>query len=190
MAQYDVTLRDYWRIVRRRKTIVIFATAVLGITSFATALVSQPTPRYRTYAKIQYESSQTAQQAYIQALGETGSLETQQAVITSYPVVERMAHRLGYVDTARASDDERIQAILKLRPMIGTEIEGLTSIITISVTHGDRFAARDIANAAADEYAGYNYETRNAQIVRSRRFIKVQRDTVKGRLKAAQERLR
>ena len=26
MPQYDVTLRDYWRILRKRKTIVIFAT--------------------------------------------------------------------------------------------------------------------------------------------------------------------
>ena len=81
MAQYDVTLRDYWRILRKRKVIVIFATVMLGLTSFATALVSRPEPRFRATAKVQYEKTQTAQQAYAAALGASNDLEIQQAVI-------------------------------------------------------------------------------------------------------------
>lgn len=191
MPQYDVTLRDYWRILRKRKVIVVFATAMLGMTSFAAALVSKPEPRFKATAKVQYEKKQqTAQEAYVEALGESDNLETQQAVISSYPVVERVAHRLGYVDTTTASDEERIRAILQLRPLVQTEVEGFTNIITISITHRDRFRARDIANAVAQEYVNYDFETRNAQIRQSRNFIKAQRDTIAARLRGNQERLK
>ena len=69
MPQYDVTLRDYWRILRKRKTIVIFATVMLGVTSYITALMSTPTLRYEASSKIQFEQNQSAQEAYISALG-------------------------------------------------------------------------------------------------------------------------
>ena len=142
MPQYDVTLRDYWRILRKRKVIVIFATIMLGLTSFATALISKPTPRYRTTAKVQFERSQSAQEAYVSALtGGGDDLATQEAVITGYGVVERVAHRLGRVDTTTATDEERTQAILDLQPLIQTSVNGLTSIISITITHNDPFLA-------------------------------------------------
>jgi capsular exopolysaccharide synthesis family protein len=190
MAQYDVTLRDYWRILRKRKVIVIFATVMLGLTSFATALVSRPDPMYRATAKVQYEKTQSAQQAYAAALGASDNLEIQQAVITSYPLVERIAQRLGLLDTVKATDEDRIKSILSLRPIIQTSVEGLTNIITITINHRDAFRARDIANAVAEEYTEYNFETKNAQLLQARAFIKTQRDTVEARLRAAQEKLK
>ena len=34
MAQYELNLRDYWRIMRKKKSIVIFTTLMLGFFSF------------------------------------------------------------------------------------------------------------------------------------------------------------
>ena len=190
MPQYDITLRDYWRIVRKRKLYIIFATIMLGFTSFATAYFSKPELKFRTEAKVQFERSLSAQEAYVSALSGSDDLETQQAVIKSYDVVERIAHRLGYVDTTTASEDERIQAILNLRPLLNTSIEGLTNIITISITHSNRFTAREIANTAAEEYRQYNYEVRNAQLLKTRLLIQSRRDTVLARLKRSQDELK
>jgi succinoglycan biosynthesis transport protein ExoP len=190
MPQYDVTLRDYWRILRKRKVIVSFATVMLGLTSFATAMVSKPVPSFLAEAKVQYEKHATAQEAYVDALGETDGLESEQAVITSYPVVERVAHVLGDIDTTKATDEERIQAILKLRPKISTEGEGLTNLISIRAEDGDRKRAQKIANVVAEEYAEYNFQSKNAQRLQSRRFVKSQRDTVEAHLKTAQSLLK
>ena len=44
MAQYEVTLRDYWRILRRRKGVVIFTAFLLGFFSFVLAQIWQPFP--------------------------------------------------------------------------------------------------------------------------------------------------
>lgn len=190
MPQYDVTLRDYWRILRKRKTIVIFATVMLGVTSYITALMSTPTLRYEARAKIQFEQNQSAQEAYISALGGSDALETEQTVITSYPVVTRVAHRLGVIDTTEATHEEKIRAILSVRGKISTEVEGLTNIITITVTENQPDAAQRLANVVAEEYRDYNFEAKNAKVLNALNFIKSQRDTVQKRLRAAQNRLR
>ena len=44
MAQYEVTLRDYWRILRRRKGIVLFTAFLLGFFSFLIASIWKPQP--------------------------------------------------------------------------------------------------------------------------------------------------
>ena len=69
MPQYDVTLRDYWRILNKRKIIVIFATLMLGLTSYVTAYMSTPQLRYESTAKLQYEEARSAQEAYIPGIG-------------------------------------------------------------------------------------------------------------------------
>ena len=65
MAQYEVTLRDYWRILRRRKGIVIFTAFLLGFFSFVMAQVWQPIPEYTASAKIQIESNQSVTNLYL-----------------------------------------------------------------------------------------------------------------------------
>ena len=69
MAQYEVTLRDYWRILRRRKGIVIFTAFLLGFFSFVMAQVWQPIPEYTVSAKIQIESNQTVTNLYLEIFG-------------------------------------------------------------------------------------------------------------------------
>jgi polysaccharide biosynthesis transport protein len=190
MPQYDVTLRDYWRILRKRKTIVIFATVMLGITSYITALMSTPTLRYEASAKIQFEQNQSAQEAYISAIGGADALETEQTVISSYPVVTRVAHRLGVIDTTDATHEEKIRAILSVRGQIRTEIEGLTNIITITVSGTKPDKTQEMANVVAEEYREYNFETKNAKVLGALNFIRAQRDTVQKRLRVAQNKLK
>ena len=190
MPQYDVTLRDYWRILNKRKIIVIFATLMLGLTSYVTAYMSTPQLRYESTAKLQYEEARSAQEAYIQALGSADAIETELAVITSYPVLERVAHELGFVDTLSATYENRIQSILSLQRKVRTAVEGLTSIITVTASDTDPDRTQEIANKVATVYEDHSYRTKNAQLIASRSFIKNQRDTVRSRLLRAQNRLR
>ena len=34
MAQYDIDLRDYWRIIRKRRSIIIFSMITMAVLSF------------------------------------------------------------------------------------------------------------------------------------------------------------
>ena len=64
MAQYEVTLRDYWRILRRRKGIVFFTGILLCFFSFTIASVWQPDPLYSAVAKVQLNRHQNLTVSY------------------------------------------------------------------------------------------------------------------------------
>lgn len=190
MAQYDVTLRDYWRIIRKRKLYILFATVMLGLTSFATAFYSKPTPKYRAETKVQYERAQSAEEAYTFALSGSDDLATQQEVIRSYEVAERIAVKMDMLDPVKATEEQRFNAINSLRGQIVTSVEGMTNIIAISITDGDKFRARELANTVAEVYQSYNHEMRNAKMVNARKFITSQRQRVSKKLQEAQNELK
>ncbi len=55
MAQYDINLREYWRILKKRKFIVLFVGIVLGVFSTAFAVFKAPTPIYTSVFSIKFE---------------------------------------------------------------------------------------------------------------------------------------
>jgi uncharacterized protein involved in exopolysaccharide biosynthesis len=57
MAQYDVDLREYWRIIRRRKTYIIFLIIIVGICSYGFARIKEPAPLYEAIAAIKIDRS-------------------------------------------------------------------------------------------------------------------------------------
>ena len=69
MAQYEVTLRDCWRILRRRRGGVIFTAFLLGFFSFVLAQIWQPIPEYTAEAKIQIEANQSMDSLYLESFG-------------------------------------------------------------------------------------------------------------------------
>src|SRR3972149_1063579 len=83
MAQYELNLRDYLRVLRKRKLIVIFAAFSLGFFSFFFATLQKPIPLYRAESSVKVEQSTTATGMYIESLnyGETSNLDTQSAII-------------------------------------------------------------------------------------------------------------
>ncbi len=58
--QYDLNLRDYLRIVRRRKWILLGLPVLSGLTGFLSAPV--PTSEYQAVAKIQISKSRLSSQ--------------------------------------------------------------------------------------------------------------------------------
>ena len=55
MAQYEMNLRDYWLIIRRRRLIIIASTVLVSLFSFWFA--KQETPVYQASAAIKFEQS-------------------------------------------------------------------------------------------------------------------------------------
>ena len=188
MAQYEVTLRDYWRILRRRKGIVLFTGFLLGFFSFVMAhTIGKEVPKFEAAAKVQIGSNQSLESLYLQTLSYSGGgdqLETQQAIITSFPVLKRVGRELGLfsdgaVDTARV--------VLGLQDIISTSQDGYTNIVVIGSTHTDPFMAKALANTVAKAYREYDYDENKKQAAKQRRFIENQRAKVRLALERAEE---
>lgn len=197
MPEYTLSLRDYWRILRKRKTVVFFTTLTLGFFSFAFATVKKPVPMYSATASVKYEKSFTLTGLYMQTMTWWGSegLDTQAEIIRSYPVMERAAKKLGYIDPDLTSEqirsDERLMGIvLNLQSKVSTRVAGYTNIIDITVTSSDPKEAQHLANAMAEAYREYNAEEKNKRIIEARKFIEQQLARKREELRKAEEALR
>jgi len=93
MAQYDLNLRDYWRILRKRKWSVAFITLAFGGLAFLFAQVEKPSSLFQATAVVKFERATTLVGLMVEtiSLAQGDSITTQAAVVRSFSVLERAA---------------------------------------------------------------------------------------------------
>jgi capsular exopolysaccharide synthesis family protein len=197
MTQYDLNLRDYWRVLRRRKWSVLFVAGTFAAMAYAFAYVQKPVPIYQTTAVVKFERTTTLVGLLVETISvsQGDNLATQTAVIRSFPVLERAAKLLGMIPSDLDSDAIKrnpsyIQFISDLRAQVTATPEENTTLINIAVTSSEASRAARLANAVAEAYREENGLTRNRQIREARRFIEEQVAEVSGRLRQAEDALR
>ena len=186
MAQYEMNLRDYWLIVRRRRMIIIASTVLVAALSFGFA--RQKVPIYQATTAVKFEQSTQLSGLLVEVLSYSSadSIETQVTIIKSYPILEEVAKRLGYLKvtpTAAASREAKgywgvldsINGKLKVARVPNT------SILEITATSTKPREAQDLANATAEAYRDYNKSLRNSRVSEARRFIENQLKDVEAR---------
>jgi len=91
MAQYDLNLRDYWRIFRRRKGIIAIVTLAFGVMAYVFAEVQKPHPIYQATAVVKFERATTLVGLLVEtiSLSSGDNISTQAAVVRSFSVLER-----------------------------------------------------------------------------------------------------
>ncbi|OPX41384.1 MAG: hypothetical protein B1H13_02390 [Desulfobacteraceae bacterium 4484_190.3] len=197
MAQYDINLRDYWRVIKKRKFIIVFTVLAMGLFSLIFAIMGKPVPLYRASASVKIEKTGSVTGLYIQAISwsQTDDMETQAAVIKSYLIMERVAKKLGMIPADLPSEKVRANSrylgiILNLKNMVETQQEGYSNIINITVTSEDPVFAQRLANAIAHVYKEERTRDLNKRTIEARRFIENQLKIIKKRLKNSEERVR
>lgn len=192
MAQYEPNLRDYWIIIRRRRTIIIACTLLVAAVSLV--LARQKVPLYTSTAAVKYEQSTTLSGLLVEvlAVNSADNIETQVSLIKSYPVLEEVARRLGKLPQTAAGEVQResrsYQATLDgIAAKVRAARVPSTSIIEISVASTNPREAKDLANTIAEVYRDYNKANRNARVREARKFIESQLREVEARVKRAEE---
>jgi len=194
MAQYDLNLRDLQRILRRRWKVVIFAT--LLVVSFSYFFGRSRQPLYNSSSSVKVEETSTVAGLLLQRLTYTrwDNIATAEELIRSFPVMEKVAKRLGKIDRDLPSSEiQRNQELASMvNSMIGkviTERSGRTNIIDIVVTSSDPYEARDISQSLAQVFTEVHLEQRSRQDKETREFIETQKRLALSALNAAEERL-
>ncbi|MBI1846742.1 MAG: polysaccharide biosynthesis tyrosine autokinase, partial [Candidatus Rokubacteria bacterium] len=195
MAQYEMNLRDYWMVVRRRRLVILGS--VLLVVLFSIVFAQRRTPEYEATAAVKYEQSSSLSGLLVEVLSysTSDSIETQATLIKSSPVLEEVARRLGRLPQTSAGGAVRespayMAALNSLAARIKTSRVPSTSIIDITVKSTSAAEARDLANTVAEAYRDYSRNQRNARIVEARKFIESQLKEVEARVRAAEEDLR
>src|SRR2546426_5925598 len=193
MAQYEMNLRDYWRIVRRRRLVILASTILVAVFSFWFA--KQKVPTYQATASVRFEQSTSVTGLLIEVLSFSPGndpIETQATIIKSFPVLEQVAKRLGKLPamsaTAAIRESKAYTAVIdSLASRIKTGRVGGANIIEISATSTHPREARDTANAVAQLYKEYAGALRNVRITEARQFIEQQLRDLEARVKRAEE---
>ena len=197
MTQYDLNLRDYWRILRKRKWAVAVVALAFGATAYIFAELQKPEPVYQSTSVVKFERSTTLVGLLVETISISSgdSIATQAAVVRSFSVLERAAKALQVIpadlDSEAIKRNPRyVQFITDLRGRVTAAPEENTTLINITVSSPSPAEATRTANAVAQAYREENLLTRNRQVREARRFIEEQLVEVGGRLKAAEDGLR
>jgi Mrp family chromosome partitioning ATPase/uncharacterized protein involved in exopolysaccharide biosynthesis len=170
---------------------------LLASFTFILSEFRKPTPLYVATSQVKIEQSSSLTGLFVELFTYSSgdNLATQAKIIKSFPVMERVARRLGLIppevtpEEVRQSE-EMLQIISDLQDKIETKRVGKTNIIDIIVTSADPAEAQKIANWTAEEYREVNILSKNKQVHEARKFIEEQLKIVSGRLRSAEENLK
>jgi len=195
MPQYELNLRDYWRIIKKKKVIVITTVILLGTFSFIFALMNKPEPIYQAVASLKIERASSLAGLYDYYWSGGNDLATRAEEIKSYPIIEKAAQVMGLIDSSISSEEIRsdpryFSIVLNLRNKVKTQQEGYTNIINIITTSHDPREARDLANALAKVYIKESFKERNKQITQALETIKTQLDKARKAMQESQRKVR
>lgn len=197
MASYELNLRDYWRIIKKKKIIVIVTIVMLGSFSFFFALMNKPTPMYQATASLKIEKSTDLTGMYLQSFNwyAGDEMATRGEEIKSIPMVEKAAQVMGLLDSSLTSQEirsnpEYFAIVDKLKRRIKTEQEGYTNIIHIKVTDYDPQRTADLANALAQVYIKESFQLKNAKAISAMKAIKKQLAQAERNYKNSEKKIR
>ncbi|MBU1633512.1 polysaccharide biosynthesis tyrosine autokinase [bacterium] len=178
MASYELNLRDYWRIIKKKRIIVIVTVVMLGSFSFFFAMMNKPTPMYQSTASLKIEKSTDLTGMYMQSFNwyAGDEMATRGEEIKSIPIVMKAAQIMGLLDSTLTdkeitSNPEYFEVVDKLKARIKTEQEGLTNIIHIKVTDYDPQRTSDLANALAQVYIEESFQIKNSKAINAMKAI-------------------
>ncbi|MBI5569646.1 MAG: hypothetical protein HY914_06835, partial [Desulfomonile tiedjei] len=188
MAQYDLNLRDYWLVVRKRKGIILLTMLLVSGVTWVMTLLASPQMVYEASARVKFDrsTSMSGLMTEVLAMSSEGSnIATQAEIIRSVPVLVRAGKKLGLVNKEVEPKEARFpQAVLAkvydLKNNISVSQEGTMNILKIAATAEAAELAARLANAVAEAYREENIASRNRQVDEAKLFVE-------GRLKDIEE---
>lgn len=190
MAQYDISLREYWRILRKRKVIVLSTAVILGFFSTVFAVIGAPDPTYTATCSIKFERETTVEGLYAKTITWSGGddMETQISIIRSYSVFEKVAQKMGFVPPGGFKEEDPLRlnmvaAIEGLQPKVRVTRENLTNILNIEATDADPLLAQRLANTIALTYKELHSEQQMKRNTEAIKYIEDQLKDVRENLK-------
>lgn len=189
MAQYELNIQDYLRIIKRRKWIILLT--AIAVEGSVVVFTNLQTPVFQASATVKVEPSLT-----IAGMASTDmswdmvtALNTEVKIIRSAVVAEMTARKLGLI-SENTPADKRNGAIGSIQGKVSAERMGETNLITIAATSSNARETAQIANAAAEVYIERGIDDRNRRAREQRQFIEKQMTDAEKKLKDTEEALK
>jgi len=172
MAQYELSLRDYWRVIRRRRWIIVLIFLAIFFPTIFYAYSQRPV--YQAEAQVRITERKTFggvwTEAFISPIGDPMLIQAE--LITSREVAIRAAKILGFVPADKESyTDTENRIISDIQDSVSASIKPNTDIIKIVVTHSDPLTPCLYADAIAEAFDRYSLDKKIQEAAEVLRII-------------------
>lgn len=188
-SRYELTLGDYWRMLIKRKYIVLMT--FISVLAGTIAYTNAQTPIYRADAAVRISQSASAfsmDPSMFYGGGGSDPMAIHESSITSQKVLERVVIRLGLLEPEAKADD-LINKVEEIRGAISTKVMGSTDIIQISVHYEDPELCAALANQIAEVFSEINLLDKTKQARHLRQFVEGQLKLFDEKLKSTEEKI-
>jgi Mrp family chromosome partitioning ATPase/uncharacterized protein involved in exopolysaccharide biosynthesis len=189
LPQYELNTRDYLRIFRKRKLIIILT--FLAVTLVSLIFIPEQAPVYTASATIKIEERKTIAGLLTEEVvfNPADIMESETKIIKGYPIMKKVALKLGRIkDNYPLGEVDSI--VSELQDQIETERIGSTNMIKITATSGIAKEAMDLANTVAQVYLEENLLEKTKESRHARQFIEEQLSSLETRLTQTEDRLK
>ncbi len=164
-------LRDYLAVLRRRKWVILLT--VLVVVGVALGVTYTQTPQYRSSVRVIVESTtgDTSNDVMRQIVFGQQELETQKELVTSRPVAEKAAEKVGGGTTPD-----------QLLKHVNVSLVRDTQILEIQATSPDAQRAANIASGFANAYIDYRSDQALEQLLRGSKALQERADETRRRI--------
>jgi len=188
-AQYDLNIRDYWRVIKKRRVIILLAFISIVIATAVYNNLQTPVYQAAVMVRIQYQST-VISALTDKFLGQVRDvLATEEKIIISGPIIKEAAKRLKLINDSMPQQ-EIDNVINEIANGLSTEKIEEADIIKVKYESSDPQKAKDVVNNIAKVYIEENFKTNSKETRQAREFIEKQIGQVGKRLNQAEERLR
>lgn len=197
MENPEITLSEYWRIIRKRKGTILFVFVFVILSTLFFTKIQAPVYQSKLELKIEkrqpiavLESKINASQQILDMSATEINLATEIRLITSMPVLKRVVEKM---EVLPVETDKRANAIhrisLEYQKRINVEQIKGTDIVEISVISNDAQDAALMATAIADVYIVENIASRKRQAKTLVEYIDKQLTQIKGQIVEEEDQL-
>lgn len=187
--RYELTLGDYWRILKKRRLIIVFT--FVSILAGTIAYTNLQTPYYQASSSLRIVQKARAFQYDVGFFNSPLSdpLASISHRTTSKDVMERVVLRLGLLNPDATAAD-LAEKVGEISGAISTNPVGTTDIIQITVTYPNPELAASIANYTAEEFIKVDMLESSRSARSLRQFIEKQLAHFTDVLKKTEEQIR
>ena len=220
MNRKELGLEDYWRLIWKRKWVVILT--VVAVTASAVIFSSLQTPIYEASTTLYLKKAKAGPEQIdifggVSLLSTETEINTQIEILKSRTMVEEVARRLSPISTHKKGPDKKSEFYEYLRnlltPILGKSSQeenpeslsekppGLkgsisavpirnTRLITLTASSDDPEMAQFIANTTAEVFIERDISSRRRETIAALDFLSRETEKTKEGLRQAEETLR
>lgn len=189
MAQYEMNLHDYVRILRRRKLIVILMCLIATAGSIMYSRRQTDMFEAKVVIKVEQQSTIAGLLTEWVVYRPGDVMATAANFIKSTPVLKRVALELNMLKLD-ATPEQISDVVTDLRSRIKVETIRDSNIIELIVSSLDAVQTRDLANKVAESFIAEDLIDKTKQARNMRLFLEEQLTRIETKLKEEEEKLK